>query len=176
MVLDATVGGDAANSYLDVATASDLLSIRFGTAAWDSALTADKEKALMSATADIDTIRVRDYKVRETQALQFPRSTQLEAWSDLPKAVKWACVYQALHTLQNQPSGGQSDRQQLQAEGVTEFKVGHLEEKFGPRANANSQILCARALRELQPWISRTGDLTGPRQTERESRFWYPFY
>lgn len=105
MVLDATVGGSAANSYLSVATADLLNADRLGSFAdaWTAASTVTKEKALMQATADIDAF-VRPGAVwDDDQLLLFPRLGDVDASAVpyLPSRVRQATYEQAVYLLVN---------------------------------------------------------------------------
>ena len=106
MVLDATVGGSAANSYLDVAAADALNGNRLGdfAAAWAAADTATKEKALIQATADIDAnVRVVVAPWDDDQALLFPRLVDVDD-ADLPYVVgrvRQATYEQAIYLVAN---------------------------------------------------------------------------
>lgn len=105
MALDATVAGVSANSYLTVAEADTLNGTRLGpaAAAWSVASLADKEKALISATRDVDANVRPATPYSALQALAFPRATDLDA-ADLPilaGGVKLATYEQAVYLLDN---------------------------------------------------------------------------
>jgi hypothetical protein len=72
--LDATVGGLSANSYIDVATATTYFAGRLNATAWDSAVPANREKALRTATARLEQERWLGAKTNLAQALAWPRS------------------------------------------------------------------------------------------------------
>lgn len=74
--LDATPMGASSNSYLTVADADVYLTeLRMHTSAWAAAITANKEKSLMWATAIIDAaFDWYGYVRTTTQALRWPRS------------------------------------------------------------------------------------------------------
>ena len=54
VTLDATVGGTAANSYLTLAAAEDLAEYQIALGGWGTAADADKTKALIAATGNMD--------------------------------------------------------------------------------------------------------------------------
>ena len=162
VTVDATVGGAAANSYLSVADAGTLLNNRLGIDAWTAASTDDKGRALIMATMEIDSLPLSGFKMSSTQALMFPRTTQVEATDQIPVQIQRACAAQALWALQHSATGGRSERQQLIAEGVTQYTIGSLSENLrGAGAAAN---LCGEAQRHLRGWISRLGTTIGPRE------------
>lgn len=75
ITVDATVGGENANSYIDVATADQIAEFRQLTFATWSALSADqKGAALISASQYFDSLRWKGVRTAELQALRWPRS------------------------------------------------------------------------------------------------------
>ena len=105
MVLDATVGGPAANSYLDVAAADLLNAERRGSfaATWAAADTPTKEKALIQATADIDANVSAVPAWDADQLLLFPREIDVDDddLPYLPARVKLATYEQAIYLVAN---------------------------------------------------------------------------
>lgn len=158
-----TVGSASANSYLSVASATSLLDERLGIAAWTDATADDKARAVIMATREIDSFRYVGYKISQAQALEWPRTEQVEASDTIPVYIQRACAEQALWVLQNSDTGGRSERQALQAQGVTEYSVGNLSEKLSGKFTGSS--ICPEALRYLRSYISRTGRIIGPRDT-----------
>lgn len=157
----ATVGASDANSYLSVETATEILDARLGSSAWADAEPDDQARALIMATRTIDSNRFRGYKVAYDQALEFPRSDQPNTPPDeIPEDVQLACAEQALWCIQNASTGGKSDRQALQAQGVAQYTVGNLSETFRSGFTGG---LCPDGLRYLQGYIMRTGRMVGPR-------------
>ena len=163
-----TVGAADANSYLSVVAATAILDERLGSSAWTEASADDKARALITATRDIDSLRFSGRQYTSTQALWFPNTFQTETSDEIPVDVQRACAEQALWLLQNASTGGRSERQQLQAQGVSSYTIGNLSETFsGSAGGSYSQFgnLCTEAQRYLQGYVSRTGRLIGPRDT-----------
>ena len=77
VVIDATAGGANANSYLTLA-AAQLIVDGFvqdaDVAAWASATTDQKNRALFTATQRLDRERYLGARATDTQALQWPRT------------------------------------------------------------------------------------------------------
>jgi hypothetical protein len=62
------------NSYLSAADADAIIAERVNSDAWDDLVgTAEKEKALISATRRIDQQQFKGYKSSSTQSLKWPR-------------------------------------------------------------------------------------------------------
>lgn len=172
MALDATPGGASANSYITRADADTYFGSRFGTAAWDALGNSDKEKALQQATRELDRVLFHGVKWTSTQALQFPRDVQEQAVDEIPPEVQHACCEQALWIAQNQTTGGQSRRQQLQAEGVESFRTGQASETFG---RSGPSALCPQATQFLARWIRRGARIVSERETTAPARVVWPF-
>jgi hypothetical protein len=109
MVLDATVGGASANSYLTVADADALAAADMGPEAdrWAEAGTtvASREIALQRATREIDDyVRPGFPRHSATQALRFPRANaDVDSDGDpfIPADIRHACYLQAAFILSN---------------------------------------------------------------------------
>lgn len=77
IAIDATVGGANANSYLTLADASSIIDgfvESDAVAAWATATTDQKNRALYTATQRLDRERFLGARSTDTQALQWPRS------------------------------------------------------------------------------------------------------
>jgi len=125
-----TVGVD---SYVSLDEANNYFNSRLHAEAWSNAIDADKEKALKQATRNIDTLAFRGTPATATQPLSFPRVYSIlndgyimnATDDDIPSEVKNATCEEALYLLQN------SQRKQLQDEGVTSITIGNLTENYG---------------------------------------------
>ena len=171
-LLDSTVGGATANSYVDVASATAILQVR-GYQSWtDAAATADMQAmALVAATEDIDTLAFYGFRAFFGQRLQFPRSRQepQDPIMSIPYDVQRATCEQAVWILANKATGGQSPRQQMQAQGVTEFEVGHLKEVFA-RTGWSRTMLSPKTLQLMTPYLMSGGHLIGSQEVARGER------
>lgn len=77
IAIDATVGGANANSYLTLADAQAIIDGLIeddDVAAWASATTDQKNRALYTATQRLDRERYLGARATDTQALQWPRT------------------------------------------------------------------------------------------------------
>lgn len=105
MVLDATVAGPSANSYLTVADADEFAAIdTVNGDAWLAGMSEAKQRALQAATSDVDLYK-RSAGVRYStiQALLFPRDTDLDSLAVpfLLGDVRRATYEQAVYLLRN---------------------------------------------------------------------------
>lgn len=78
LVLDATVGGLTANSYLDVPSAQGYLDATPNADAWTAAGTGLQAQALVAATTMLDALIYDGVKTAVGQALQWPRGGVLD--------------------------------------------------------------------------------------------------
>lgn len=76
--LVATAGSASANSYITRADASTYLDAQMGVATWDAAADATKDRALIAATRELDTLPWIGDRTDGTQALAWPRLYALD--------------------------------------------------------------------------------------------------
>lgn len=100
MAFDATVAGNAANSYLSVAEADALAAADVGPSvtAWNAASQSAKENALQRATREVNAyLRSSGIALYSaTQALLYPRSVDvLNNTPFIPNAIRFATYAQA---------------------------------------------------------------------------------
>lgn len=158
MAIIATSGAANANSYVTITQANDYFAARFGAGAWTALSEASKEVALRHATRNLDLQRYRGWPLTDTQALQFPRERgDWNSESGIPQVVQDACCEEALWVATHASTGGESTRQQMQAQGVASYSVGDLSETFA--SGGSGAVLCPRASALLRHWIARGGQL-----------------
>lgn len=104
-VLDATPGGTAANSYTDRASADAYFDGRLFADAWTGQPTAQRDLALIAATARLEQEGYVGRVASTTQALRWPRvgavdedGMSIDA-TTVPRAVQRACAELALYLL-----------------------------------------------------------------------------
>jgi len=73
MALTATAGSATADSFITVAAADLYFDTRLNVTAWTAAVTADKERALKSATREITASAFIGLRTDDVQALAWPR-------------------------------------------------------------------------------------------------------
>lgn len=74
LVLDDTLGGPSANTYVTLAAADAYLDARFDTSQWDGLSEDDKTRALLMATQRLQLENFQGWPVSYTQALAWPRA------------------------------------------------------------------------------------------------------
>lgn len=172
----ATAGASNANSYVTLADADAYMATRFETA-WTAAAGSDetRKKALVQATRQLDQLAWQGVKMSATQALEWPRDVQEEASDTIPPWLENACCEQALWILANSTTGGQDQRQELQAAGVTAYSIGGLSETFGAGRSGHVSVLCPDARRYASGWLRMGSALAGSRDEVGRGRPWWPF-
>ena len=105
MALDATLGGAAANAYLDVDAAALYFATRTRPDAWTNAGAEDRARALVTATTRLEQESYVGTKASTAQALKWPREGALDdegeayASATIPAPVLRACCEVALALL-----------------------------------------------------------------------------
>lgn len=105
LILDATPGGAAANSYVSVADAQAYFDARMHVSAWTNATTPNKELALCAATARLEQEGYTGWRYSDAQRLKWPRDGAKDedgvvfGPADVPDRVKFATCELALHML-----------------------------------------------------------------------------
>ena len=128
----ATPGGIDANSYVTLAEANDFLGAELGVAAWAAADQDTRERALITATRQLDRLANRfiGFIASESQALAWPRSVpaiderSIDA-STIPPRVRRACIRLAAALLDD-PAALDA----LSAQPVVREKVGPIEVEY----------------------------------------------
>lgn len=73
LVLDATIGGSASNSYVTLAAANSFFEGRYSDGGWSALSDANKERALVAATRLIDRLLFVADRATAIQRLEWPR-------------------------------------------------------------------------------------------------------
>jgi hypothetical protein len=73
IVINATVGDPAANSYITLVECEEILLAEILVGSWATATTANKNKALIQSMRLIEQITYKGFKTTKEQALSFPR-------------------------------------------------------------------------------------------------------
>lgn len=161
LVIVATPGASTANSYVTLTDADAILLgyISAITSAWDAATDAQCNAALVQATRDIDSYRLKGTKYYDSedeedtddwQPLHFPVK---EHYSDstgglfIPESVENACAVQAAYLIRF--GAEQVAMRDMVNAGVRVNEPGRLRQTFV----SNRHRLCEEARGLLRDWI-----------------------
>lgn len=141
LTLDATVGGAAATSYVDLAWALEYFENLLSYPRWAAIADDDtRKRALNTATNLLDRLKFWGTRKTTEQALEFPRVyLPTSDGLTIPRAVQVATVEFALvlaEQLAEEQGGGQSPNAKLRQDGVTRYKLGDYEIQFGQGGSA----------------------------------------
>ncbi len=159
--LDATVGGASANAYALVTAADTYFDGRLQASAWTGESDEDvKERALIMAAQQIDTLRYKGFKNSSAQARQFPRENIYDrdgepySTTAIPQIVLEAYYETALEILNANADGTDA----FANDGLERFdraKVGKLEVE--PNHSRSQAKVSDRVRRMLSHLIVSTG-------------------
>jgi len=158
IALDTTVGGASANSYISLADADTYLEPHPDFSTWDALSDAVKNAHLVQATRILDTEYFEGWKYDESQALQFPRSSQsvvdsYTAVTAIPPNIKNAQCEQAIFLAVH----GMSRRDEFRADGVKNLGIGGAGSVNEKLVGSGTPIsLCATALAALRFYLLRS--------------------
>lgn len=139
MALDATVGGVGANSYALQSVAAAYFADRLDIAEWTAATSAQKDAALIMATARLDTETYAGARVFYDQRLQWPRFSAYDRdgvaynHQTIPLPVEQATFELALAILKRPAFFADSG-----LEGFKELEVGEI--RIVPRWRAAASL------------------------------------
>lgn len=137
------------NSYVTVEEADSYFANTLQFEDWNKYDTSTKEKALITATRQIDRLPFAGRKLDINQSLEFPRTTTNIAFTDgIPNEITYATCEQALFLLQ-----GGSKRQELQKQGVKSYSLGDLSETFADNLSEAQKTICPEALSYLRRYL-----------------------
>ena len=170
MALVATVGGSTSNSYVTRAEADAYfqLGMHDKSLTWFQLDVEDKDQYLIKATLIIDSQKLRGSKYTTTatsgvpdQRLHFPRGQDYDDSTEyIPIDVKLATYEQAIYLAL---AGGDTTRQQLQAQGVTSVSVGDVSESYAsdkPTTGIGALAPMARQILLAGGYIRRGGSIS----------------
>lgn len=149
-------------SYATVEYADTYLACLLDTGAWDKADDATKERALMSATLQIDALAsysggFRGQKADPDQPLEFPRSPD----TVVPDAIKRACCLEALALLDQTQNTTASARAKAIQQGVTSVSIGDASESYAKsseiRTGIKAYLLSDMAIALVRPYLALQG-------------------
>jgi hypothetical protein len=137
--LVATVGGASSNSFLDSDAADTYFDNRLNSDAWDDADSTDKDKALITASKELNILSWLGYKATTAQRLAWPRamvinpdsaySQEFYSESEIPQRVKDATCEYALELLKAGTTDltSQDSSREIKSETVGPISVTYAE-------------------------------------------------
>lgn len=158
-VVEDGTGRSDSNSYASVAYATTYHDDHGDDASWDSATTAQKERALRLATQYLDARysgRWPGYRINSTMSLSWPRKDVEDSdgyavdSASVPVAVKEACAELALRVIKGDVLlADQDEPQTLAAESVTVGPISESKTYASAKTTVPSYPLVSRILSKL---------------------------
>jgi hypothetical protein len=126
MALVTAVGGSLSDSFVSVTEASTILSAApFSTSTWSSLPTTNKENLLRYAALAMEFLPWRGWRVRENQALCYPRTYQSDT-DIIPQDIKDAQAYVAYLVIKRGLVGVTAPETGVSGQSVTSVSLGGL--------------------------------------------------
>jgi hypothetical protein len=151
-VIDATLAGASANSYVTLAGADAYFETAPDSATWTNKSTDQRNRALISATRWIDSLSFYGNRCTDTQALKWPRKDyqvdKVELVCTLiPEPIKTA-TYELARALANDPSSI------VGTTGTTgiydEVELGDLRVKYNKTSQTSGVV---NNVFDVYPWL-----------------------
>ena len=160
MALEATVGGSAANSYVTLERAGELVAGRLRSGAWTDAVDTLKEVALREAAQAFNRLDWRGYRATTAQALMFPRFLVLPrdvpfagtAWlpsNEIPEDIERGQVELAVAFLERAQLIPETPDEVAGLAPFTRLEAGSVEMEIAP--DLVTRVQMARQLTEMRP-------------------------
>ncbi len=182
VTLDATAGGEDANSLASLEYADAYFGSSLSSDQWDALADEDtKKRALISATRDFEEIDWIGELGSTTQALPFPRYLLGAKEGDgttIPREILNGVCEHALYRAQNATNeSGQSRRARLQADRVVSWTLGDNSETYAAPAPSLSteaalEQFSGRVQRLIGGWVRRGWQVDSGRRPS--GRRWWP--
>lgn len=170
VVIDATVGGASANSFVTLAEAQAYMDARLNESSWESATPDTQNRALVEATRDLSVAVWQGTRADSTQALSWPRwfvvnpdlpwaGTVYYASTVIPQRVKDATCELALQYVK---AGTTDVAAQDPQQNIIEKTVGPLTTRYSEPLNRKVGIArYPRVIDLIRPLLVSSG-LTSP--------------
>lgn len=150
-VIDATLSGSSANSYVTLAQANTYFETVPDSSTWTSKTDDQKNRALISATRWLDGLSYYGDRCTDTQALKWPRNTYTVDGVDLvctliPDPIKSA-TFELARALANDTSAITNSTGTGQFEQV---ELGDLKVRYNPKSQSTGTI---NNVFDVYPWL-----------------------
>jgi hypothetical protein len=167
VVITATVGSASANSFVTSAECDTYHEGRLNATAWSDAVSDDKNRALVEAQRELNTLSYEGNRVDSAQALQWPRwnacnpdgtgSSFYYLSTEIPQRMKDAQCELALEFLKS----GTTDLAALPStDGVIQKTVDVLTTIWDPRQKRQGLQRFPRVWRLIAPLLDGVGNQT----------------
>lgn len=170
-LITCTPGGATDNSYLTDTQATALLASTLREYTWAQYAVAERERALIQATAEIEALGGTRLNVSNparrlfvggaprngtSQALHFPRGEDVTTAgvAVIIVGVKWAVLEQAIYLLEQHHAPPLLDRQALRDNGVTSVSMDGVSESYA--ATELPRGIAPAAWLHIRPYVRRT--------------------
>ena len=155
------------NTYVSKDFADEYITSRYKTDSgdrnrWRETPEEDKEILLVSACDELERLQWQGRTVVKGQAMAFPRLPyQYGKVEEIaPLRVKQAQVELALWLSDDTKQANQSQRQELQSQGVESFSIGDLSESYGKGVGEKpAPLLCSKVKALATPYLDGGYDI-----------------
>lgn len=149
MSIDATKGGQNANSYLDITTADAIADGDFFLYdTWSQLDATTKERLLKTATKMIDMLPIKYEKANSEQALKFPVNNDDDGFS----SVQIACLYQAVYIYKHKDM--LDNVIAVQNAGIKSRTLGKVSETYSYKSIANNPKIMPDVYKILMKFLA----------------------
>lgn len=147
-----TTGGYEANSYASISYANEYFASRLHTNSWDTAVVADRTKALAMATRSIDRLSLTGDKPTG-QENHFP----VDGATEIPDDIKIACCEEALSLLDGVEPDKLLEDARVAHQGYESVRVTYNEDNVPE--HVLSMIASPVAWTYLRPYLRDPGNV-----------------
>lgn len=155
------------NTYVSREYADEYITSRYKTNSkdrkrWEELSEEDKEILLINACDELENLQWQGRTATKGQAMAFPRLPFQYGKTDeiAPLRVKQAQVELALWLSDDTKQANQSQRQELQSQGVESFSIGDLSESYGKGVGEKpAPLLCSKVKALIAPYLSGGYDI-----------------
>ena len=147
MAISITVG---TNSYISLADAETYFEGRLNSDSWDDASEDNKNRALVSATRNIDRQFLEGEKYSSDQILEFPRT--IDETTTIPTSVEEATCEEAISQLEE----GYQIKKDIR-DGLKSKKVGDMSKSYNSNTSrSGTRLYSSEATSLLKSYLKRT--------------------
>jgi hypothetical protein len=135
-------------NYITIAEGDAFLAGELNSSAWDAADSAEKQKAITTATRAIDRLAFCGYKTVDTQTNEFPRNDEVT----IPQGIKDATALEALALLDGKDPELEWENQFMTTQGFANARSAY--DRSSKADNIISGIMSIKAWNYLLPYLN----------------------